>query len=233
MIKYLTFIIMLFNSVYANAHDEHSVVVDLSDNLVKVTTKYDGAEVLLFGAIEGNDDIVITVKGPNKNFLARKKFKKNGIWLSEKGKIIKNIPAFYYVTSNKKIDKKSDFVNFEKLKKSPKKLKKYRDAVFETQKRNGLFNNVDKNVNLIERKLFRTDLKLPSNAPLGDYLVEIFLTKGKKIIDKKSITLKISQVGLEAKISEFSHKMPFLYGIFCVLTAIFMGFLANHFFAKR
>jgi uncharacterized protein (TIGR02186 family) len=211
----------------------NNVVADLSEDLVKVTTKFNGAELLLFGAIDEKADIVITVRGPRKDYEVRKKVRKKGVWLSDKAVVIKKVPSFYSVVSNKNIFKESVFLDYELLKRINNNLKEYRNAIFNTQKRNSLFTKRQKKVSIIEGRLFRADIRLPSNAPLGEYVVNIYLLKNKRVINKRTIPLTISQVGIEAKISQFSHDNPFLYGFLCVLIAMTIGFIANKFFSKR
>ncbi len=41
------------------------LVADLSRHFIAITSGFDGTEVLLFGAIDGEGDLVIVVRGPD------------------------------------------------------------------------------------------------------------------------------------------------------------------------
>ena len=44
-----------------------AVVADLSKRLVAITTGFAGTDVLLFGAVQGDGDIVVVVRGPTQS----------------------------------------------------------------------------------------------------------------------------------------------------------------------
>ena len=47
-----------------SASRAQALVADLSNHLVAITSGFNGAEILLFGAVEGPGDVVVTVRGP-------------------------------------------------------------------------------------------------------------------------------------------------------------------------
>ncbi len=55
------------------AVQSRDLVVDLSDSIVKITTRFAGTELLLFGAKQGEGDIIVVVRGPWENPVVRKK----------------------------------------------------------------------------------------------------------------------------------------------------------------
>jgi hypothetical protein len=50
-----------------------ALVVDLSNHLVAITTGFTGTNVLLFGAVQSEGDVIVTVKGPDQDMVVRRK----------------------------------------------------------------------------------------------------------------------------------------------------------------
>lgn len=80
------------------------LVVDLSNHLVAITTGFTGTKVLLFGAVEDEGDVIVTVRGPDQDMVVRKKERKVGIWVNSESARYKNIPAYYASASNRPMD---------------------------------------------------------------------------------------------------------------------------------
>ena len=49
-----------------------ALVADLSDHFIAITTGFVGADVLLFGAIEGDGDVVVVLRGPSGKEVVRR-----------------------------------------------------------------------------------------------------------------------------------------------------------------
>jgi hypothetical protein len=47
------------------------VVADLSSHLIAITTGFTGTEVLVFGATDGEGDIAVIVRGPEREEIVR------------------------------------------------------------------------------------------------------------------------------------------------------------------
>ena len=56
------------------------LVSGISSNEINVDTEFKGAQILLFGAKSDAGNIVITVRGPRKDFIVSKKQQLLGIW---------------------------------------------------------------------------------------------------------------------------------------------------------
>ena len=57
----------------AGAARADTLVADLSKRLVAITTGFAGTDVLLFGAIDGEGDVVVVVRGPEKQVTMHRK----------------------------------------------------------------------------------------------------------------------------------------------------------------
>ena len=77
----LLIIIITLNSFTVFAKD--NLVTDLSESTVEISSTFSGADILLFGAYDGqkNDDIIVVVTGQKGNIKVDKKEKKFGIWM--------------------------------------------------------------------------------------------------------------------------------------------------------
>ena len=71
-------------------------MADLDQRDVQITTDFNGAELLLFGALEraSVDDIAIIVTGPAKQISIRRKEKVAGIWLNTENADVVGMPAY-------------------------------------------------------------------------------------------------------------------------------------------
>ena len=84
----------------------------------------------------------------------------------------------------------------------------------------------------MNKKLFRTTINLPSNAPEGKYKIKTYIVNKNKILDFKEKELFLEKVGIEKTIYKFAKEKPALYGLTAILLAIFSGWLAAAFFRR-
>ena len=113
--KFIIIIIIYSNSFIVFANDD--LVTDLSESTVKISSTFSGADILLFGAYDGqkNDDIIVIVSGQKGVVKVDKKEKKYGIWMVTESIKFSNIPKYYYIASNRKIE---DITNINEIKKN-------------------------------------------------------------------------------------------------------------------
>ena len=65
-----------------------ALVADLSDHFIAITTGFVGADVLLFGAIEGDGDVVVVLRGPSGKEVVRRKGRVAGLNVTILGDIL-------------------------------------------------------------------------------------------------------------------------------------------------
>ena len=80
------------------------LVVDLSKHLVAISTAFTGADVLLFGAVNGPGDIIVTVRGPDEDVEVYRKSRRMGIWVNGEKARFNKVPAYYATASNRPIE---------------------------------------------------------------------------------------------------------------------------------
>ncbi len=74
-------ILSLFLLIPASLSADEPLVADLDNHLVAITAGFTGEELLLFGTMQGDGDIVVVVHGPKQDIVARRKDRLAGIWM--------------------------------------------------------------------------------------------------------------------------------------------------------
>src|SRR5690606_2347544 len=84
---------------------QSSLITDISSHLISVTSDFTGTELLLFGAIEldseevgpGTGDVLVTVRGPERKVVVRRKERVAGIWINTESVEFLKVPSFYAI----------------------------------------------------------------------------------------------------------------------------------------
>jgi uncharacterized protein (TIGR02186 family) len=223
----------------ASARGE-GLVADLTSHLIAITTGFTGASVVLFGATDGPGDVIVAVRGPNREMTVRRKSRVAGIWVNTQEVTFANVPSFYALAASRPL---ADILSpsvaaFYRLGLANLKLEAstpapsvvvdaFRAALERSQAQAGLFVERIGKVDFLGERLFRTTIAFPSNVPTGTYLVEVFLVRDKDVVSGQTTPLVVSKVGVDATVFEFSTRQPGFYGGIAVLTAVVAGWLAS------
>ena len=216
------------------------LVADLTSHLIAITTGFTGASVVLFGAVDGPGDVIVAVRGPDREMTVRRKSRVAGIWVNTQEVTFANVPSFYAIAASRPM---LDILSpaaaaFYRLGISNLKLAAstpapsvvvdaFRTALERTQQQAGLFVERLGKVDFLGERLFRTTIMFPSNVPTGTYLVEVFLVRDKDVVSGQTTPLVVSKVGVDASVFDFATRQPGFYGAIAVLTAIVAGWLAS------
>jgi uncharacterized protein (TIGR02186 family) len=98
--------------------------------------------------------------------------------------------------------------------------------------RERLYGSVTGEIRFLGNRLFRTDLWIPANAPVGNYTVNVFLVEAGDVTNAEITPLVVSRVGFEARVFDFAHRFSAAYGILAIVIAAAAGWLANLIFRK-
>lgn len=230
------FIILLFISFPANARLD----IDVSEPVLEISTGFTGDVLTLFGSATPHGDLVILVKGPQKNITMRRKSDIWGLWVRSTSIEFEKVYGYYNVASSRPVrDIASQKIRFEynmginslnystsDADISASKRDKFHEALIQNNQLNGLYSLTPNAVEFINDNLFKTKIYMPANVPLGQYEIEAFLFKEGKLIDRTTHPFKIQQVGTAANVHNFAYERPFWYGISVILIAILSSFLA-------
>lgn len=219
------------------------LVADLTDHLVAITTGFHGTNVTLFGAIEGGGDVVVVVRGPERETVVRRKSRNAGIWLNTRSVSFGNAPGFYQIFSTRPVEeivpaslRQLNEIGLDQLKLNPvgrfshEEVPNFRTALIESLQAEGLYGHGSGRVEMLGDKLFRATLAFPRSVPTGTYTIQVYLLRKGDIIAAQTTPLIISQTGFEADVNQFATDQAVLYGIVAVLAAAMAGWGASFLF---
>jgi uncharacterized protein (TIGR02186 family) len=217
-----------------------ALAADLTSHLIAITTGFTGASVVLFGATDGPGDVVVVVRGPDREMSIRRKARIAGIWVNTEELTFANVPSFYAAAASRPIDAilspaaaafyRLGIANLKleaRTPAPPEVVDTFRASLERLQQRAGLFVSRIGKVDFLGERLFRTTIAFPSNVPTGTYLVEVFLVRDNDVVSGQTTPLVVSKVGVDAAVFEFSGRQPGFYGAIAVLTAVVAGWLAS------
>jgi uncharacterized protein (TIGR02186 family) len=222
------------------------LTIDLTKNAVPITANFVGSELMLYGASESGGDILVVVRGPNKDQTVRRKKKSALIWVNDMEVTFLDAPSYYFLASTRPLD---DFVSdntaqreqigypalalkVEGIVDDDEVIKDFQRALIRNKQKQGLYGEGPGLVSYKGKHLFRTRLKFPANVPVGNYNIDIYDFKDGKVINKESTVLPVQKKGIGAQVYNFAHQHALFYGIMAILVAALAGWLASVMFRK-
>jgi len=222
-----------------------SLVADLSSHEIAITAGFSGTELLLFGATEGEGDVVVVVRGPAVTMNVRRKSRVLGIWINTQSMRFNEVPSFYRVASSKPIEQITTpgmrqrlQIGIESVRAQPARetsaeaLRDFRAGMIRNKVRDALWDDAPEQVTFLGPKLFRTTIKFPANVPTGNYTVEVFLLKDGREAGGQTTPMRVKKTGVGAAIYDFAHQQAALYGLAAVLVAVAAGWSASAAFRR-
>ena len=236
---------LLVHPDLARAND---LAADVSDRLVAITTAFVGGHVVVFGAVDETDgDIVITMQGPRKRQMVRRKSRVAGIWINRDRVAFENVPSFFAIASTRPLEDitsepvRNQFglgVDHLPIKLidsgaySAEEHEAFADALIRNKQKAGLYSKTPGQVTFPGAKLFRTTFGFPAHVPPGHYQIEVFKIEDGQVTGAQQSSLQISKVGMEAEVFDFAHQRSALYGIVAIVIAVAAGWLAGVVFRR-
>ena len=221
------------------------LVADASRHLVAITTGFVGTDVLLFGATEGEGDVIIVVRGPARREVVRRKGRHAGIWVNEMETTFRDIPSYYWLASSKPIETLLRPASLERHgigvqhlpfaavgKVGAEDLAGFRAGLIRNKVLKGLFPERPRDVSFLGQRLFRSRIYFPANVPTGAYTVQVFLVRDGGVANAQTVPLTIAKIGIGADVYRFAHASSVLYGLIAVAIALFVGIFAGVIFRK-
>ena len=217
-----------------------SLEVDISEPVLEISTGFNGDTLTLFGTAKLKGDIVIIVKGPAQETTIRRKSDILGLWITSKSLTFKNVPQYYNVASSRTVFDITDTdtrlkhkmginsLTFDNIESNitDEQHDRFQEALIQNMQLSGLYSLTPDAIEYLNETLFKTQIYMPANVPIGDYEIEAFLFKNGKLLDKKVKPFEVKQIGTAASVREFALSAPLTYGILIIIIAIFSSLVA-------
>jgi uncharacterized protein (TIGR02186 family) len=221
------------------------LVADLSAHEISITTGFTGTELILFGATEGEGEVVVVVRGPAGSATVRRKSRVLGIWINTASMRFDQVPSFYRVASSRPLDQVTTQGMRQRLQigvdavravpasaAPPEEIAAFRAGLTRARLEADLWHDQPEPVTFLGPKLFRTRISFPPNVPTGIYNVEVFLVKDGREIGAQTAPMRVKKTGVGAQIYDLAHRQPALYGLMAVLIAVAVGWAASAAFRR-
>jgi uncharacterized protein (TIGR02186 family) len=235
-------VLLLLSPAAARAQ---ALVFDLSSHLIAITAGFSGTELLLFGATEGEGDVVVILRGPDAEMVVRRKSRVGGIWLNTAQMTFTGVPAFYRAAASRPLDEIASpairmrhQLGTDNLRLAPPpdadaaESAAFRAGLVRNKERHGLYSNDVGRINFLGPRLFRTRVILPANVPPGSYTVEVLLITGGQVVAAQTTPMFVSKTGVSADVYEFAHSHEAMYGILVIIIAVLAGWGAGAIFRR-
>lgn len=231
------------------------LISQMSNDTIEITSSFDGERMSFFGAIvpdSGSEDlvvkgpfhVVIVVVGPTADRVARQKTHNFGIWLNTDQVTFRRFPSYFHVLSSGRLRDITDvttlttqFILPESHTLVPNEAGWWKTAVFGRElvrlmTEENLFGVNQNAVNFLSDNVYSARLTLPSNAPPGPYLALTYVFRNGEIIARKSEGFAVRKIGFERFLALAAVQQPLLYGVVCVILALFTGWLGGVIFRR-
>ncbi len=249
---FLTLLALQFAAVPALAVQ---VVSTLSNTTIDITSSFDGERLTFFGTIspdigsgeryvEGPFHVVVAIVGPYQDRVARLKTHNLGIWLNTEEVQFRNLPGYFHVLASTRVRDISDLTTLTENYILPEayavvpnaaglqKTLQFGQEMIRLLTEQNLYGVQNSGVNFLSETTYSAQLTLPSHAPPGPYIATTFVFKNGEIVARKSDGFAVRKIGFERFLALSSTQYPLLYGLACVVLALFTGWLGGVIFRR-
>ncbi|MDQ0318873.1 uncharacterized protein (TIGR02186 family) [Pararhizobium capsulatum DSM 1112] len=229
--------------------------IGISTDEIAITSDFRGADITIFGAIDGFDagllaqgkyNIVVALEGPKESSTVRKKQRVFGIWINTSSMTFELVPESYSLSSTRDIetiapaaDMNNMGIGVNHMPLTPvgyigdgSAVGEFREAFRRLRETSGVYQRDPGGVQFISSSLFKASVRLPADVPNGVHVVRAYLFREGIFVAAKALPLRVVKTGLEQAITRAAHERPFLYGIVAVLLAVITGWLASIVFRR-
>ncbi len=234
-------------SVPDPARAANPLIADLSKNSIEITTGFSGTDVLLFGAIEGEGDVLVEVRGPASDIVIRRKERTLGIWINRDQVGFADVPSFYRLASSPGIFETApnralvrqygigtanlDLTTIGDI--PDGHHASFRAGMIRNFEAAGLYAEDIGGVEFLGPGLFSAKLHFPANVVTGTYAVQVYLLREGLVVSKLNYSLVVQKIGIGAQVFAFAHEYPAAYGVLAIAIALLAGWFAGFVFRRR
>jgi uncharacterized protein (TIGR02186 family) len=205
-------------------------------------------------------DVVVIVRGPDQPVRIARKSRVAGLWINSRPVVFQGAPGFYIAASTRPLDDIARFGVLRRLEAGVDHLAINAPAEQRTETRYGVRDVVvsrlgadyldwrravvrlktaeqlyavnEHGVRFVDRGLFRAEIPLPAEAPIGQYEVRILLFQNGQPVSEKDRVLTVEKVGVERGLYLWAHQRPWSYGLVAMAFALAAGWAASSAFRR-
>jgi uncharacterized protein (TIGR02186 family) len=205
-------------------------------------------------------DVVVIVRGPEQPVRIARKSKIAGLWINSRPVVFQGAPGFYIAASTRPLDDIARFGVLRRLEAGVDHLAinapaeqrtetrygvrdvvvsrlgadylDWRRAVVRLKEAQQLYAVDEHGVRFVDKGLFRAEIALPAEAPIGQYDVRILLFQNGQPVSEKDRVLTVEKVGVERGLYLWAHQRPWSYGLVAMAFALAAGWAASSAFRR-
>lgn len=227
-----------------------TMITSLSTHRLQITSNFVGADIVLFGGIErdaqtiarpGGYDIAVVVRGPRATVVTRGKSRVFGIWVNTDARQFIDVPSYYALLANKPADQLADLelrrrqqigvdavtVLTPRPGQDPRGTADFRAAFLRLNQTRGLYRENPTGVTFLNPSLFRANIPVVANTPVGVFDVDIYLMSGGVVLARETTNFEVTKTGFEAFVANSARDHSFFYGLAAAAMALFTGWAAS------
>lgn len=231
------------------------LVSALSDTTVSIDSSFSGDTLTLFGniepaigaereTVEGPFNIIIVIRGPAIDRVARRKTRMWGIWINGEQLVFKSFPSYFWVLSSQRLDtiaERETLASEGLLPGSRPQLsvvqgngdpEVFGPELVRLMTEKGLFGVNERGVTFQSDTLYSARVSLPADVPNGNFLAQTFLFRNGVMVSQKSESFLVQKTGFERLVGTTAEEYPWGYGFACVILAIGTGWLGGVIFKR-
>ena len=252
------FAVLIAVSVFgAQPAAAEKLIVSISRHQVLVTSSFTGTSIVLFGTVEPDTptfrmrnayDIVVTVTGPRQTLVTRRKERMFGIWANAASRTFVNVPSYLHIMANRPFDQIANTDTLRRLQggidyfQLPQQIgtdvadtvreDPFRVNFVRLKTEQQLYGQWPNGVTFLTPTLFRAEIRLPAEAPFGNYDADVKLFGGGNMIVRVNSAFEVVKFGFEQFVANAARDYGLLYGIATVMMALATGWFASVVFRR-
>jgi uncharacterized protein (TIGR02186 family) len=217
----------------------------LSTNRVEIHSTYDGADIVVFGALDiGSSEaapaqLVITVTGPRGPVTVHRKGRVGPIYINRQRRSFANVPGYHARLSSEPLagivaPEVARTLGFDPMadvrERSPQGEEPaagpFSRALTAIKERLQLYRADDAGITFADGRIFSARIVLPPDAPLGRYYVSSHVFRAGAVIAESRNEFFLTKSGVEARLALEARERPWLYGLAAAILALTLASVA-------
>jgi uncharacterized protein (TIGR02186 family) len=211
---------------------------------------YHGSSVSIRGVSDQGTDLVIKITSEGGHHTLRQKGRVGVLWMNVGTLKFEHVPSVYFLQSTKNID--DILPPGEQLKyglgykalaeeseitplKNPAEKETWFNEFLKYKKASRVYSVASGNISLTEKdgkQNYYIKMDWPYQAAPGEYLVNVYSVKDKKVVEQAQTKVVVQQVGIVKSLAGMAKNNGAFYGLISVLAALGAGFGVGLIFRK-